>query len=375
MRRFILFLLCAFVTCSIANCQPQKTIGMILYKVAGAKPWDPESIKSGITGSEEAVIYVSQELAKIGYKVIVYGDPPKGSLHSLQTANPRYESALSLPKEPLDIAISWRMPHKAIELKKYARNVVLWPHDTYHWKLTEEQINGFDDVLWLSKWQRMQWISVNQPFEKFKKIYGNGIIPAQFKEVQTRSNPYSCIYGSNYARGLDILLDIWPNIKKQFPQATLDIYYGWQHWQLLTPEKEAKMRIQVAELQSLGVQDHGLVSHEELNRAFGQASFWTYPCTAQEVFCITAIRAQLAGAVPVIIKGSGLKETVQNGWSCLTIQDYEATLLKAMRNAETISLEERKKMGNFILNKYTWEKIAHKWHLLFEQLGSMPQSE
>lgn len=365
MKRYILLLLSLFLFAGSLNGEAQKKIGIMLYKVQGSEPWDPESIKKGITGSEEAVIYVAKELAKLGYKVTVYGDPPNGSVHSMPGANPRYVNYLAPDEEKLDIAISWRMPHKSLEFKKRASKVFLWPHDTYYWKLPEAQINGFDDVLWLTEWQRAQWISINPSFAKFTKIIGNGITPRQFKKLKERENPYSCIYGSNYSRGLEVLLNAWPNVKKQFPKATLDIYYGWQHWGMMTPEKEAKLRAQVVSLEGAGVKEHGLVSHEQLNRAYENASFWTYPCIAPEVFCITALRAQLAGAVPVIIQGSGLHETVPHGYSCKTVEEYEATLIKAMQDAEKISMEERKTMGDFVLKRYTWAKIARKWKEVF----------
>ena len=250
---------------------------------------------------------------------------------------------------------------RCTRLKARARKIYFWPHDTYSFPLTEAQINGFDDVLWLSQWQRQQWISINPGFAKFTKIFGNGINPEQFKPLQERANPYSCIYGSNYARGLEILLDIWPEIKKQWPKATLDIYYGWQHWGLLSPEQESKMRAQVIKLASLGVHDHGQVGHEELNRAYEQASLWTYPCISLETFCITALRAQLAGALPVIIEGSALTETVRHGFKCSRQEEYCETLNKAMHHAETMTLDERKKIGEFVLQEYRWETLANRW--------------
>ena len=126
------------------------------------------------------------------------------------------------------------------------------------------------------------------------------------------------------------------------------------------------MRAQITELQTLGVFEHGLVSHEELNRAYEKASFWTYPCIAPETFCITALRAQLAGAIPVIINGTALEETVRAGYRCTNSQEYLELIIKAMQNAEEISLASRKSMGQFILTDYTWKAIAEKWIQLFE---------
>jgi glycosyltransferase involved in cell wall biosynthesis len=344
-----------------------KTIGIFTFPVAGRKPWDGDSIHSGITGSEEAVIYMSEELAKIGYQVIVFGTPPLQSRFSKEDANPRFVEMHSfhLP-EMLDIAIAWRMPKSGIELKKIAHKVYLWPHDTCNVNLSDAEINAFTDVLWISKWQREQWISVNPKLAPFKQIFGNGVAACQFQPIEERKNPYACIYGSNYARGLDVLLEIWPVIKQQYPRATLDIYYGWQHWGLMSAEKEADLCAQIKQLESLDVREHGMVGHEELNRAYAKASFWTYPCTMAEVFCITGLRAQRAGSVPVIIDGSALTETVRHGYKCATPKEYLYTLLQAMKGAEKITLQERKRMGEFIDRDFTWQSVAQDWHRLFE---------
>jgi glycosyltransferase involved in cell wall biosynthesis len=348
-----------------------RTIAIFTGKVQGLPPWDPDSIRSGITGSEEAVIYISQQLAELGFKVFVLGDPPPQSAHSDPQANPRF---LSIDHArfhtKVDIVIAWRMPTIGAQLKTFAQKVYLWPHDTLNQHLTKEQILAFDDVLWLSKWQRDQWVSVNPHFAKFKKVFGNGINQEQFQPIQERANPYSCIYGSNYARGLDVLLDLWPHIKKRQPRATLDIYYGWQHWGLLSDEKETAMRKKIAVLPD--VFDHGLVSHEELNRAYETSSFWTYPCIMPETFCITALRAQLAGAIPIILVGTALAETVPHGYKCTSVRDYFQTVIKAFQDVETISIEDRRKMGEFVLCAFTWKEIASKWKDLFESHLSTP---
>lgn len=364
---FLLFTLYAYEPIWGEN-QPEsrESIVIVTYKVAGAAPWDPDSIKSGITGSEEAVIYMSQHLAQLGYLVTVLADPPKNSPHSTPESNPRFLDTNSCKETTFDIGIAWRMPWSAEAIKKYARTVYLWPHDTFDSRLSAKDIDGFDGVLWISKWQREYWMLKNPELAKFEPIFGNGINPEQFQPVKERKNPYSCIYGSNYSRGLEVLLDIWPRIKLQYPQATLDIYYGWQHWGLLSPQKEAKLRKQVAVYKPLGVTEHGLVSHEELNRAYEQSSFWTYPCFCPEVFCITAIRAQLAGAIPVIIDGSALPETVRHGYKCSSSTEYFDTLSNALAHANEITLDDRKAMGNFILKEYTWKVIAEKWKVLFD---------
>ena len=53
----------------------KRNIGIFVGKVDSVGQWDVNSTASGITGSEEAVAYISVELAKLGYHVIVFGNP------------------------------------------------------------------------------------------------------------------------------------------------------------------------------------------------------------------------------------------------------------------------------------------------------------
>lgn len=342
-------------------------IGIFTFGVIGQAPWDPDLIRTGITGSEEAVIYMSKELAALGHSVLVFGDPPSGSTHALHGANPRFVSRDFPLEKTLDVAIAWRWPEigSILKARKIAARAYLWPHDILAEPASSE---GFDGVFWLSEWQRLQWASISPEFARFTAIFGNGIEPKQFQPIVPRTNPYSCIYGSNYGRGLEILLQIWPEVKKEFPKASLDIYYGWQHWGQLTKETERWMRDAIERLPD--VKEHGQVGHEELNRAYARASLWTYPCIKPEVFCITALRAKLAGAIPVILEWAALKETVRFGFKCQSKEEYLPRLLQAMASVERIPLEERSAMGQFVLENYTWKAIAARWQELLLTFGT-----
>jgi len=344
-----------------------KTIGIFTFLCKGVIPWDPDSIKTGITGSEEAVIYAAEELCKLGYKVVIFGEPPANSSHSHPLANPRYVNMSLHDSIPVDIAIAWRAPGAAQYLKQFAKQVYLWPHDITNQKISSFLVQGFNDVLWLSSFRRAQWLTVSPDFAKYTNIYGNGIQPDQFGEILERENPYSCIYGSNYGQGLEYLLDLWPGVKKEFPRATLDIYYGWEHWGFLSRAEEAKVRRQIADYAPLGVKEHGLVSHKEIHEAYSKASFWTYPLKFHETFCITALKAQFGGAVPVARAVTGLAESMRHGYRFSSQETFAATLFRAMKSAELIPLSQRKIMRDFILKEYTWARIMQKWKNTFDR--------
>lgn len=350
----------------------QKSICIFTALFPNVKPWNPDSIQTGVTGSEEAVIYMSQQLAELGYKVdvVFYNGEAHDSPYSHPSANPRFIHVSQIGTiDWFDAAVAWRMPCCGKLLRDVARKVYYWPHDRDNGEIQNEDIDAYDDVLWVSQWQREQAISHSPGYSKFTKVFGNGINEKQFEPIKERSNPYSCIYASNYARGLETLLDLWPSIKEHEPRATLDIYHGWESSGWLTPEpdKEAKMRMQIATLPD--VFEHGKVGHEQLNQAYAAASFWCYPCNFWETFCISALRAQLSGAVPVIIEGSALSETVRTGYKCSRPEDYFATLMRAFQDAEKITLEDRRKMGEFVLKEFTWREVACKWKNLFEANG------
>lgn len=344
------------------------SIGIFTYQVPGVEPWDSTSLERGLTGSEEAVVHMAKQLAQLGYQVTVWGDPPEGSSDTSPEANPRYRPLSADRGERIDCAIAWRNPRMAQVLKKRANKVCLWPHDPCSALQPQEEIEAFDEVLWLSHWQRLQWCSVNPAYQKFQKIYGNGVALEQFKTVQPKKNPYSCIYASNYGQGLEVLLDCWPMIHRLYPDATLDIYYGWQHWGFLTQEKEDKLKSQIQRLSTKGVREHGRVGHSKLHRAFEEASVWTYPCTGVETFCITALKAQLAGCLPVIIEGSGLQETVCSGLRCAQKEDYLFTLIQAFKQAEKLRIEERESIATRVREHYTWNRVALDWQKEFQQL-------
>ncbi|MEC7840341.1 MAG: glycosyltransferase [Chlamydiota bacterium] len=354
---------------------PPKKLAIITYPTSSSSfQWDSNSISKGISGSEESVIYLSKELSSLGYIVTIYGNPPQNSKHTAKNCNPRYVSYSSINEieNDYDIAIVWRMPHLCKELKNKAKSLYLWPHDTLHTAVNDENIEVLTDVFWLTNWQRRQWGNFNPSFLNFSNIYGNGIPEENCKEVKKKNNPYSCIYASNYGRGLEILLDIWPKIINEYPEASLDIYYGWETWGTLSNEQITTLKQKINDLNHLNVREHGKVSHQKLTEAFHSSSIWAYPCTYPETFCITALRAQSAGVYPVIIKHSGLKEVVEDGMWCQNKEDYLNTLLEAMKFIPNYTLENRRNLSKKINQNFLWKNIAQLWQMSrgFQQLNS-----
>lgn len=140
----------------------------------------------------------------------------------------------------------------------------------------------------------------------------------------TNKRKNSVGYFSAYYRGLECLLDMWPAIRKEVPDATLDVYYGWESWVALEGEDDFYVRMcqKFDSLADQGVTVHGRVSHQELADAMKEIQVWAYPTQFEEIHCITALKAQEAGCYPVVTNVGALKETVQCGTKINTKRIY-----------------------------------------------------
>lgn len=184
---------------------------------------------------------------------------------------------------------------------------------------------------------------------------------------------HKLFYASSYDRGLDILLPMWPQIRGKFPDATLDVCYGWDLYDSAykdNPERQQWKDIQNKQMEAEGITHHGRVGKEELAKIRQSCGIWAYPTYFAEINCITALDCQKDGVVPVTIDNFALSETVQSGvkikgdiYDNETKEKYVSELLGIMGDKERWK-KESKKAQEFAKN-YTWDKIAQQWEVIF----------
>lgn len=333
-----------------------------------AEPWDGEYIREhGMGGSEECVVYLAEGLAKLGRRVWVYGMPSAKCTQMRPGSNPRYWNYSTYNvhaktgRAEVEHLIVWRNPGRLVE-QHPAKHVYHWAHDVSNEKQYLPNIR-VDHTVWLTKYHMSM---VKASTDRLKPVViPNGVDGSLF--VETERTPWRCIYGSNYGRGLSILLKLWPKLKKRFPKLTLDIYYGWNCWGVISKEAIEEMKEQVESLKASGVAEHGRIGQVQLAQEYSSSSFWLYPCTAVETFCITAVKAQLGGAIPVVRKFGALDETVKHGFSCSELDKYEKMLFnvfEAYEKDEHIYDEMRSEMMGWA-KQYDWNNVAKQWDSLF----------
>jgi len=126
------------------------------------------------------------------------------------------------------------------------------------------------------------------------------------------------IYASSPDRGLKNLIEWWPEIRHKYPRATLHVFYGFNQV-YKRREKEIPALAELREFIESAVQKdssiiwHGNVGQDVLHDEFSKAVVWAYPTEFNEISCITAMKAQAMGAIPVCSAFAALNETVQYG--------------------------------------------------------------
>ena len=190
----------------------------------------------------------------------------------------------------------------------------------------------------------------------------------------TEKRKHSVGYFSAYYRGLECLLDMWDRpggILEQVPDATLDIYYGWESWVGLQGEDDfyERMEKRFAELADKGVTVHGRVSHEELANAMKQIQVWAYPTEFTEIHCITALKAQEAGCYPVTTNVGALAETVQSGVKIKTRRIYTDQYKQDKFIEAVVDALKNCKTGT--PTKGTdWSDVAKQWDAVIKEKQS-----
>jgi tetratricopeptide (TPR) repeat protein len=129
--------------------------------------WNGNSLKSGIGGSETAVIKLSENWTQMGYKVTVFCDTPKPELINGVIYLPYI---MFNPKDKFNIFIQWR--HNSLAGKISVKKFLIDLHDIWWEDSYIEKIEGIDKIMVKSKYHRELGKGIID--EKFE-IIGNGL--------------------------------------------------------------------------------------------------------------------------------------------------------------------------------------------------------
>jgi glycosyltransferase involved in cell wall biosynthesis/tetratricopeptide (TPR) repeat protein len=355
-----------------ADYKPGVKLGktIIIGAQSGLEEWGPRKLQTGgLGGSELAVIKLAEALASKDRRPIVYNPIDEPGYYNGVCYRPVDHFRTEIHSQ---LYISWRMP-EAADWGINTDHLSLWLHDVdYGDRLTKERASRFNSIVVLTNWHKEHVLSV-YPFIDPKKIFviGNGVDKTRF-ELDMSRNHKKIIYSSSPDRGLDVILEhIWPKIIEAVPDAELHVYYGWESFDKAASLPgyghlvQFRQKMDELFLRSKNVVQHGRIPQDLLAKEMQEASIWLYPTYFSETYCITAIEAQLAGAIPVTNKLAGLSETVQGGIS-IDGNVYDPEVQKSYAEAviHLLNSEEDNDLRQTIKESapaVTWDQVAANW--------------
>lgn len=166
---------------------PSKSIAFFCGQ--GIEPWGPDTMQNGLGGSEEAVVYLSRELARLGWLVTVFNDREEEYIDMLPVNTLEHDTSfnpvitykpwtLLNPYDEFDVFIAWRNPELVKGVK--ARRKIVDLHDTIQPERVSAIAKQDPKVTFMvkSKYHRSLYPKVAD--DRFV-IVGNAIVESQFK--------------------------------------------------------------------------------------------------------------------------------------------------------------------------------------------------
>lgn len=363
--------------------------------------WSPDTIRAmGCGGSETAAARVAESFARGGHKPIIYS-----------ADNQVWDGVIYRPHDHFSLTdcdwfISSRIPD-VFNIPIHARQKWLWVHDVHCFdRLTPDIASQLNVIVGLSHWhvdhlkrtypflQDAEVIDMDDQDKTFEDLWtpnvfykedicnklpkmaiiGNGIDTERFKDLDLTKKPNSFLWCSSPDRGLEEVLRYWKDIKRELPDATLRIFYGWNYFDTslhIPAQREFKERIRVL-LKQDGVEWCNRIGQVELAHEMAKAECMLYPPphNFRETYGIAFLEAQAAGMIVFYRQNGALGETVGNRGIPLALnltpEQIVETVVNGLKNKNGKMLDKGRKYAM----KRSWEKQADKFLKLFKELDN-----
>ena len=284
----------------------------------GNRPLDFDNLYTdprGLTGSELSCVEYAQAMQRRGHDVSLLVGQPQAAREwrGIQVRQ------LDNPKAVFDqdVVYAWNEPNLFFEVP--AGGPI---------RIVNQQLNDFAycqpgweehvDIVTSPSAHHMAFLQKQAPNVKAWAVQPNGCDPTQYahdKRIDGR-----VIWASSADRGLHRLLEMWPEIKRCVPHASLRCFYNFQaadfdNYEAIGPNvhpdlleiAQRKRYIRYAMGKLAGpkwdVEHVGSVSRDRMREEFEHAQVLAYPCDTiryTEGFSVTTLEACASGCLPII---------------------------------------------------------------------------
>jgi predicted SAM-dependent methyltransferase/glycosyltransferase involved in cell wall biosynthesis len=255
----------------------------------------------GLTGSDLAVVMTAKILAKMGHDVSLFTFHVPGTMPQVweDVKMYCYEDRIKVVDDSFDTLISWNEPDVFRGMPTNNVRVCQQMLNDFHYC-----VPGFEELIdiWTAPSEmHKQWMLKLLPTDKYVAL-PLGSDPSWFPD-QTKVKG-SVVWISSPDRGLHLLLQQWPEIKKAVPDAHLKVFYhindglGGELGNRINYVKYA-----LSKLKDLGVEHVGSVSRNQITAELAKTAVMVAPLSTispTEGFSVSTIEACTAGCLPVV---------------------------------------------------------------------------
>lgn len=276
--------------------------------------YPPDYLERGLGGTESSLVLLSKALAKLGHNVEVYNCCFKDGIYD----DVSWKSLWTLdPNKKFDLVISLRLLETFKEYKFGSAIKAVWIHDEALQGASKLDKNDTVNI----------WISVSNIQKKFieknesikpenwfvtRNAFDEDIYTDSLRKTKKIKN--QAIYCSAPDRGLDYLLDMWPEIKERVPDAKLVITGSFSLWGVSEEENNRifkEIYDKVSKLKDVTVFKR--LPKRELAKLQAESEVMLYPTDFNEMFCISALECYAVGTPIISSKKAAIVERVKDG--------------------------------------------------------------
>lgn len=347
-------------------------------------------------GSQSAACYLAQALARQGHDVFLLSNlSTPGTYGNVTCLSFRSLSPTALRELRLDVFVRLLGAGHGQQLRAALGDetkLVLWTQHRINQPAVEPLADAaecacYDGFVFVSEWQREEFrLGFGLPARR-TQVLANAAAPAfvdLFPEDQPilpqKTMPPVLAYTSTPFRGLDLLIEAFPVIRAQVPEARLRIFSSMAVYQVAPAEEQARFGALYQQCrQTPGVEYVGSLPQPALAREMRSVAMLAYPNTFAETSCIAALEAMASGCRIVTSALGALPETTA-GFAQLIptrqervayLQQFVERTVTALREIQTDpdAVEELlRQQVRYIRGHATWEARAREWTNWLRQL-------
>lgn len=358
--------------------QNDNPLDIVFWIGDGLEFWTPQTVKeTGIGGSELMAMEMAKRFALSGHRVRVYSGVGKNGEGIYDGVE--YLHTNKFQDLKCDILIVSRFANMLDD--KYNINAkikLLWLHDVIAINPRHEYFLRADKILALSEWHKQNLIKEHNLNPDHIIVTRNGIDLTRFEKEIDR-NQFKCFNSSSPDRSWDTLLNYWPEIKAQVPEAELHLLYGFDNWEKVAPYRPGGMEAinylkqKIESLRDFGVKYIGRINQKQLADEMLSSGVCLYPSTFTETSCISQMECQAAGVFTIASSIAALNETLGergvllNG-DCNSPQYKEKFIKAAVYALKNNDLSKREKLKKYAKDNFCLDKLKDEWEIIFNNL-------